>query len=331
METSPYRISIVIPVYNVSAYIEECLDSIAAQTYKGDVECILVDDCSTDDSREKMTHYINGYSGEVQFKTIFQKENGRQGTARNAGVAQSTGDYILFVDSDDTITPDCLKVMVSALAKHPTADYVLCAMKDQDDNHFITLADYPEFTDDKNWLMHKSLFPEGGLPAGPANRLIRMSLLTDNNIIFPPKVIFEDVQFTFLIGLFARSACFCQEATYVYRACREGSTVTTIARNEDFLLTSRLTVMENLCARVTEEQRQLQLRALMCRYILYHTITPKTVLAKHDRRFSAIGLQLYAKAKGTAKAIIGFYLMLPKCMQQSDLVKRVFNKILYKL
>ena len=89
-------ISIIIPVYNVEKYINCCIDSIVNQTYRN-IEVIIVDDGSTDDSLK----ICNLYSQQDKRVKTFHKENSGLSDARNFGFKQSTGEYILFIDSDD--------------------------------------------------------------------------------------------------------------------------------------------------------------------------------------------------------------------------------------
>ena len=93
------KFSIVIPVYNVEDYIKECLDSIMNQTFK-DYEVIVVNDGTKDNSMDIVKKY--------KVKTINQ-ENGGLSAARNNGAKHAKGEYLLFIDSDDTIEPDLLK------------------------------------------------------------------------------------------------------------------------------------------------------------------------------------------------------------------------------
>ena len=86
-------ISIIIPVYNVQEYIVKCLDSIASQTFRGEIECILVDDCSTDDSANIIEQYISLYKGKIDYRLIRLPKNQGQSVARNFGLSVSSGQY----------------------------------------------------------------------------------------------------------------------------------------------------------------------------------------------------------------------------------------------
>lgn len=105
-------ISVIVPVYNVEKYLEECLDSIQNQTYS-DIEVILVNDGSTDKSKEICEKYCED---DNRFKLINQANQG-QSVARNHGVAASTGEFIAFVDSDDVIRQDYLEVLMRHMSE----------------------------------------------------------------------------------------------------------------------------------------------------------------------------------------------------------------------
>ena len=101
-------ISVIVPVYNVEDYLEECLESIQQQTYT-DIEVILVNDGSTDGSKEICERYC---AKDNRFKLINQENQGLS-EARNVGVRESIGEYIYFVDSDDVIKVDILETLFS--------------------------------------------------------------------------------------------------------------------------------------------------------------------------------------------------------------------------
>ena len=88
-------VSIIIPVYNVAEYIEKCLYSVIQQkTYN--IECILVDDCGTDNSIEIAEKIINQYNGPISFKLLHHNHNRGLSAARNTGINIATGDYVFF-------------------------------------------------------------------------------------------------------------------------------------------------------------------------------------------------------------------------------------------
>ncbi len=112
-------ISIVIPVYNVEGELDRCLDSVLGQTY-GNLEVILVDDGSTDGSGRLCDEAV-ARDGRVR---VIHKENGGLSSARNAGLRAATGDWLLYVDSDDAIMPDACEALLDA-ARESGADLVI--------------------------------------------------------------------------------------------------------------------------------------------------------------------------------------------------------------
>ena len=106
------RISIIVPIYNVEPYIERCLRSVMIQTYSN-IECILVDDCTLDNSMKICDCLLGNYIGPIEFKVLHHDHNRGLSAARNTGTDAATGEYIFYLDSDDEITPDSISLMVA--------------------------------------------------------------------------------------------------------------------------------------------------------------------------------------------------------------------------
>ena len=123
-------ISIIVPVYNVESYLEECLESIKNQTY-ADIEVILVNDESTDGSREICEQYCEK---DIRFRLINQENQG-QSVARNRGVKESVGQFIMFVDSDDVINTNVLEVLLPYMKTD--VDIVECRMTRKKEEFFL--------------------------------------------------------------------------------------------------------------------------------------------------------------------------------------------------
>lgn len=123
-------ISVIVPVYNVEEYLEECLESIREQTYT-DIEVILVNDGSTDSSRQICERYCEK---DNRFKLINQENQG-QSVARNRGVKESIGEYIMFVDSDDVININVLEVLIPYMKTE--VDIVECRMTRKKEEFYL--------------------------------------------------------------------------------------------------------------------------------------------------------------------------------------------------
>ena len=116
-------ISIIIPVYNVSQYLNECIQSVVNQSYN-DFECILIDDGSSDGSEIICDQWEQKDS---RIKVIHQPNQGGA-TARNRGITEALGEYIAFIDSDDWIDSDYLYQLVQPIEKY-NVDLVVCGLQ----------------------------------------------------------------------------------------------------------------------------------------------------------------------------------------------------------
>jgi glycosyltransferase involved in cell wall biosynthesis len=119
------QVSILVPIYNVSDYIERCAHSLFQQTFD-DIEYIFVNDCTPDDSIEKLQKVIEQYPNRKPFVKIINHEKNKGSSAsRNTAIDNSTGQYIQYIDSDDWIEPDMVEVMYKK-AEAEAADIVIC-------------------------------------------------------------------------------------------------------------------------------------------------------------------------------------------------------------
>lgn len=115
-----YKVSILIPVYNVEKYLSKCLESILLQTYKN-IEIIIINDGTTDSSLD----IANLYASKYDFIHVYSYENAGISTTRNRALEKATGDYYLFVDSDDYLDPKMVEKMVDR-AIQTNSDIVTC-------------------------------------------------------------------------------------------------------------------------------------------------------------------------------------------------------------
>lgn len=125
------KISVVIPFYNLERYVQPCLDSVASAARGADaeLEVICVDDGSTDGTPAA----LDGAGAKDPRIRVVHKPNGGEGSARNAGVAATTGDWVTFLDGDDVWLPNHLEVAVPLIRRHPAADIVALRYADFDD------------------------------------------------------------------------------------------------------------------------------------------------------------------------------------------------------
>ena len=116
------KFSILVPVYNVEKYLEQCVDSLLNQTYKGEYEIILVDDGSTDSSGTICDRYAENNPDRIK---VVHKENGGHTSARLEAIKNATGEYSLFCDSDDFVENNLLKTIDNVINQNPDTDMVI--------------------------------------------------------------------------------------------------------------------------------------------------------------------------------------------------------------
>ncbi|OZU89282.1 beta-1,4-galactosyltransferase [Virgibacillus indicus] len=183
------KVSVVVPIYKVEKYIHRCIDSIVNQTYEN-IEIILVDDGSPDNCGDIADHYQEKDSR----INVIHKENGGLSDARNHGMEQVTGEYTMFVDSDDWLERDAIEVMVNHSLKFK-ADIVQStfyyAHRDKllIDNRFHEKGDAPLRLDNHS-LMHE-LVKNDKVKNFAWGKLYKTKLIKD--IPFKKGVLFEDV------------------------------------------------------------------------------------------------------------------------------------------
>ena len=221
------KVSIIIPVYNVAPYIKRCLDSVVAQTFQ-DIECILVDDCGTDNSVEIVQQYIDNYQDQIQFKFIHHKENLGQSAARNTGIQEATGEWIFFLDSDDSIIPDCIAILLALQEKYPDADFIQGNLLDESGeiSHY-GFNNVPEYCDNPSLLEDLML---NRIITSVWNRLIKHSFFIEKDLYFPVGMIHEDMYWVYFFSKHAKAAAFTLIGTYIYYTT-ENSTMTSISQS----------------------------------------------------------------------------------------------------
>lgn len=115
------RFSVIVPAYKVQAYLHECLESVLSQSYP-DLELIAVDDCSPDACGAIIDEFA---ARDARVRAVHLPENQGLGRARNAGLEQATGDYLVFLDSDDTLTPDALRSIADRIKETGEPDVLV--------------------------------------------------------------------------------------------------------------------------------------------------------------------------------------------------------------
>ena len=219
-------ISIIIPVYNVEKYLDECLISILNQEFK-DYEIILINDGSKDNSG----NICNEYSQKYSFISVIHQKNKGLSEARNSGLRIAKGEYILFIDSDDYIEKGSLKLIAKKVAQNKKIDVVfLNAIKFYPDGKKILMKDgYIEKKingKSKNEVM-KYLANLSKFPGSACTKLISNKLIRENELYFQKNLLSEDIEWTVRLLKVANNFLYINIPYYYYRQFREGSITNT--------------------------------------------------------------------------------------------------------
>ena len=243
-------VSIIIPVYQVENYIERCITSVIGQTYSHSmIECIMVDDCGTDNSIMLAQKCIDNYKGNIRFKIIHNEHNCGLSVSRNNGMKVATGDYIFFLDSDDYISDDCIEKLMSAIHKHPEVEVVKGNHIDRSCNESIISAHIPSSIIMKKELI--KLFFLGYVPCMAWNTLISRSLIERYHLTFIPHLIYEDVLWSFYLFREVNTFLFVSDVTLFYEV-NPHSIVNEEHKDEKLHIRSIFTIIKELRKHIEE-------------------------------------------------------------------------------
>jgi len=219
MKNKECLISIVLPTYNVAQYLQQCLESVAAQTYRH-IEVIIIIDGATDGSYEIAQDFCKQ---DARFKVYWQ-ENAGSGPARNAGLSHCQGELVMFVDPDDWIEPELLEKLYEAQQE---GDYDLtastriqaaCDLKGE-----VKKITYRHFQDeiiDGQESVRKAYMRmlRSAAVSAPTQKLYKTSIIRENNVEFPPLKRSQDIVFNYRYYHHIRSLRLISYSGYYYRA-----------------------------------------------------------------------------------------------------------------
>ena len=302
------KVSIIVPIYNVSEYLDKCLENIIEQTYNN-IEIILVDDGSTDDSGRKCDSYARL---DERIKVI-HKENGGLSSARNAGLDICTGNYIVFVDSDDWISKFMVEKLVNKLIKSKS-DIVCCEFFEVDEKTLLcSKIDAEEKIMESEEALEKLLKLE--IRDYAWNKIYKRELFSE--LRFPDGRNYEDMATTYRAFMQANKVCVIPDLLYYY-VTRNGSIANT--SNTEKILKNKYDAMISYYERIeTISQQYPQLREL-------------TICKFFDRAISFIEfIDIIKKNNNAIKWRKETIKYLNKYYEEYKLSKKVSKKRLFKV
>lgn len=205
------KVSIIVPVYNVSEYIEKCVESILSQTYKN-IEVILVDDGSPDDCPQ-ICDDIATKDGRVK---VVHKKNGGLSSARNSGIEIATGDYIAFVDSDDYVFNDYIETLVNACIENDCKISACGYFEYYSENYCKTVCGASSYTISPEEAIKDIFTMKNEICVVAWNKLYAADLFMQHNIRYPEGKIHEDVFTTYKLCALSNKIVYVNKPLYYY-------------------------------------------------------------------------------------------------------------------
>lgn len=274
-----YKITIIIPIFNVEFYIERCLLSLFNQSIGFDnLEIILVDDCSTDRTREIIKFYSDNYDN---IKHVFLDENsGSAGKPRNVGLDISTSEYVMFLDPDDFFTPNACEILYDKITSE-NADIVSGrhSRKDSKGEYTVypslwidTLTDpndsYNDAKRKTNEILKKNQneirvnsideMPSIIRNFGLSSKIFRMSFIKKHNITFPIRIPAQDTVFIFNSFLNASGIIFIEDIIYCYDNNRNDDNNQSLTHQVDVSRNMDRLKAYNIMLEISEDKNQTE-------------------------------------------------------------------------
>ena len=315
------KVSIIIPVYNSETYINRCIDSVLSQSFK-DFEIVAVNDGSTDNSLSLLQEYAKM----PNFVLVTQQNSG-PAIARNTGINVSSGEYIMFIDSDDFIETDYVKNYVSAI-ENSSLD--------------VVMGGYKKITGEHIDFMR---CPNGGvfskyLITGPVSKIYKKSFIEQHKILFPDTTASEDVYFNSLVIKNNAKIGYIKDTGYYYYF-----NPVSISNTAHKGFSENVNILDLMHSINFKEIQDIDVhRYFIIRYIIWYLlyagkdVTPDKFIAEYKKYFSWLNINIpnYEKnrnikllgPKGEQKSI-GFIVFVFILFHKFNFVK-LFSKLYCK-
>lgn len=227
------KISVIVPIYNVEEYLDECMESLLNQTFNL-FEVIAIDDGSTDSSFEILKKY------ETRFKhiKIISKSNGGLSNTRNLGIEKSEGDYILFLDSDDMLRKDALEKLYNLAIKYKLDLVVYDGKRVDEINGVVDKEKYNRRKIYNEELLNKEEYFKGAGKKGMLHtpfHFYSKTIINKNKLRFEEGILHEDELFSITGYQFVEKVGYCKDQLYIRRYRSDSIMSSNIYKNKKSL------------------------------------------------------------------------------------------------
>ena len=316
--------TIIIPVYQVEQYIQKCLLSVVSQSYTKGIECILVNDCTKDESINIAQKLIDESRGNIKFRIINREENGGLSAARNTGILEAKGDYLYFLDSDDYITPDCIKVLAETAQKFPKAQIVQAgAQATSEGFEYLSMKSkkLKEYSEDATYIKRNMLMAY--YPPTAWNKLVNREWVLANNLFFKEGLLHEDDYWNFFAAKHVTAYAICKQDTYLYNIRPGSITQAPNERNIKSRLISAFDFMNNIDDFCKKEQLAVIYKLLIADF--------RKISLSDSMAYLPLFYSLSSMCGIVGKIAIFLDLHLPKCILNTRLMQLFNDKIIPRL
>lgn len=243
-------LSLIIPVYKVEKYIEQCLNSIYTQKIPEDLyEVIIVNDGTPD----KSMRIVEKFCSHKNLKIINQENQGLS-LARNNGMAISHGEYIWFIDSDDWLLPNALFTIISEIKNNITVDVFSTRLLMFFENTEKTKIDFnPSIYE----LSGKQYLTKGYNIGASQRFIMKKTFLHKNELSFYPHILHEDGVFGYMMLYFAQNIKILKDPVYAYRLRQEGSIMSSISVKSCYDLIKGHKILKEFMYEKVDKQEQI--------------------------------------------------------------------------
>ena len=249
-------VSVVVPIYNVQAYLPQCIESILGQSYRN-IEIILVDDGSPDESPA----ICDAYQKKDSRIRVIHKENGGLSDARNAGTAIAQGEYITYVDSDDWIDTEYVEKLLRAAQKY-CAEMTVCGLGSTKTREEPPKRNGKECVLTGKEALYKILY-QNEMDVSACGKLIRTQIAQKH--LFPKGKLFEDLATTYQYVIECKTVVYIGEDLYFYY--QNPTSITQSKPNRKRL--QIVPIVNELVQEVVQEYPDLQAAAMARKFSVY--------------------------------------------------------------
>lgn len=242
-------LSIIIPIYNVENYVKGCVESILNQLSQEEIEIILVNDGSPDNSIAIVAPLIKGYDNVY----VINKKNGGLSSARNTGLKAAKGEYVWFVDSDDTLLPNAVDDICNVLKTRKGLDVIATVLLTKKESSGKTKIEYQPNT---NVTTGREYMFDGNHCGAAQRFILRRQFLIDNDLFFMEGVYHEDGEFGNKMPYLAKSIYVLEKPVYCYLLREQGSIMSSRKMKMNYDLVKIYYELEWFCeAKVAKEDK----------------------------------------------------------------------------